>query len=140
MRLLMPRTQLILTGAVLCLSLGFAGAFAWHAHSAYAGFYKMLASTAPESFLLQLSEQASDFVWVSGAILIAYVAVMVSFCVAWSHRMLGPIVPIRRMIEALKNGDTDARIKLRSHDGAFQPMADDLNELGAMLDREKLGR
>ena len=140
MRLLMPRTQLILTGAVVFISLGFAAAFAWHAHSAYAGLYKMLASSAPESFLIQVSEQASDFVWVSVAIVAAYVGALVSFCITWSHRMLGPIIPVRRMIESLKNGDTTARVKLRSHDSAFQPIADDLNDLGLLLERNKPGR
>ena len=137
MRLPMPRTQLILAGSVMLISVGFAGVFAWHAQSAYGGLYKMLASSAPESFLVEVNEQAKDFVRVSVALGVAYVAVMVGFCVAFSHRLLGAIVPLRRAIEAMKNGDTRARAKLRTHDYAFQPMADDLNELATLLERQK---
>lgn len=140
LRLLIPRTQLMLTGFVTLISAGFAAVFAWHAYAAYAGLYAMLASSAPESFLNQVNEQASAFVWVSGAIGIAYVVVIVGFCVAYSSRMLGPIVPLRRRIEAMKNGDSANRVELRERDTAFQPIADDLNELGMMLEEQKRAR
>lgn len=137
-RLLHIRTQLIMTSCVLLISLGFAALFAWHAQHAYGALYAMVASTAPESFLAQIREQGFDFVVVSAVIALLYVAVSVGFCVTFSHRLLGPIVALRRQVEALKNGDYGSRVQLRNRDIVFQPIAEDMNELAMMLsDREK---
>ncbi len=55
LRLVMPRTQLVLTGCVIAISSIFALFFAWHVYAAYSDMYAMLASAAPEFFLVQVS-------------------------------------------------------------------------------------
>ena len=75
---------------------------------------------------------------IGGTVLgVAYVAASVLVALFHSHRMLGPVVPLRRHVEALKNGDYASRIQLRKRD-AHGELADDLNELASLLaSREK---
>lgn len=71
-------------------------------------------------------------------------AVFVIFAVAFSlltfwfgaivtHRIIGPMVPIRRQIQALTKGDYSARGKLRANDD-FVDIMDDLNDLARALE------
>lgn len=48
------------------------------------------------------------------------------------HRFIGPLVPIRRHIRNLTDGDYDARLQLRANDELFE-VADHLNELSETL-------
>ena len=52
--------------------------------------------------------------------------------VIYSHRVLGPMVPIRRHIQNLIKGDYDSKINLRKRD-EFKNVADDLNKLAEVL-------
>jgi hypothetical protein len=52
--------------------------------------------------------------------------------VVYSHRIFGPIVPIRRHIISLKNGDYSVRIKLRTGD-EMKDVAEELNQLAEAL-------
>lgn len=55
-----------------------------------------------------------------------------------SHRIFGALVPIRRQIEALKNGDYTARSALRDND-ELREIMEDLNALAGTLE-ERYGR
>jgi len=61
------------------------------------------------------------------------VLVMVGFCIAYTHTLLGPTVPLRRQVQSMKDGNYQARNKLRQTDAAHQGLADDLNELASIL-------
>jgi signal transduction histidine kinase len=50
-----------------------------------------------------------------------------------SHRVFGPMVPIMRVLEALKNGDYSARANLRSKD-EFNDVMEAVNDLAAQLE------
>jgi methyl-accepting chemotaxis protein len=54
----------------------------------------------------------------------------------FSHRIFGPIVSIRRRINALANGDYQSRIRLRAND-EFKEVAVDLNKLAEVLAKSK---
>lgn len=55
-----------------------------------------------------------------------------------SHRIFGPMVPIRRHLKALIEGDYSSRLTLRKKD-EFQDVAEDLNELAKVLDNRHGG-
>lgn len=58
------------------------------------------------------------------------------FGILVTHRILGPLVRIRRQIDALTRGEYDARCELRSGD-ELQDLADGLNGLGEALQRRQ---
>ena len=53
-----------------------------------------------------------------------------------SHRIFGPVVPIRRQIENLGNGIYDQPVNLRKHD-ELKAIAADLNRLAEILRQQK---
>ena len=58
---------------------------------------------------------------------------MLGFCIAYTHTLLGPTVPLRRQVQSLKDGNYQARNALRKSDAAHQGLADDLNKLASIL-------
>jgi nitrogen fixation/metabolism regulation signal transduction histidine kinase len=107
--------------------------FAWHTHSAYAKLYEMVMTSVPESFQEQILRQTQDFSIVGAAILGGFVLAMLGFCIAYTHTLLGPTVALRRHVQSMKDGNYQARNKLRESDAAHQGLADDLNELASIL-------
>jgi len=93
----------------------------------------MVMTNVPESYQEQILSQTQDFSIVGAAILGAFVLAMVGFCVAYTHTLLGPTVPLRRHLQSMKDGNYQARNKLRKSDAAHQGLADDLNELASIL-------
>jgi signal transduction histidine kinase len=93
----------------------------------------MVMTTVPESFQEQILSQTQDFSIVGAAILGAFVLAMLGFCIAYTHTLLGPTVPLRRHVQSMKDGNYQARNKLRESDAAHQGLANDLNELASIL-------
>ena len=56
--------------------------------------------------------------------------------VIFSHRIFGPIVPLRRQLQKLAAGDFEDRIKLRTRD-EFKDVANDINQLTEILRNPK---
>jgi len=56
-----------------------------------------------------------------------------------SHRIFGPIVPIRAHVLRLIEGDYSSRIHLRTHD-QFKDVATDLNTLAERLNQKQSGK
>jgi len=115
------------------MTVAFMSLFAWHTHSAYAKLYEMVMTSVPESFQEQILRQTQDFSIVGAAILGGFVLAMLGFCVAYTHTLLGPTVSLRRHVQSMKDGNYQARNKLRESDAAHQGLADDLNELASIL-------
>lgn len=132
-RVLQLGTQIRLPLYLLLITVTFVSLFAWHTHSAYAKLYAMVMSSVPESFQEQIAHQTQDFNIVGAAILGGFVLVMVGFCIAYTHTLLGPTVPLRRQVQSMKDGNYQTRTKLRQSDAAHQGLADDLNELSSIL-------
>ncbi len=132
-RVLQLGTQIRLPLYLLLITVTFVSLFAWHTHSAYAKLYAMVMTSVPESFQEQIAHQTQDFSIVGAAILGGFVFVMVGFCIAYTHTLLGPTIPLRRQVQAMKDGNYQARNKLRQTDAAHQGLADDLNELASIL-------
>lgn len=132
-RVLQLGTQIRLPLYLLLITVTFVSLFAWHTHSAYAKLYAVVMTSVPESFQEQIAHQTQDFSIVGAAILGGFVLVMVGFCIAYTHTLLGPTIPLRRQVQSMKDGNYQTRTKLRQSDAVHQSLADDLNELASIL-------
>jgi signal transduction histidine kinase len=132
-RVLQLGVQFRLPLYLLLITLAFLTLFAWHAYSAYAELYTMVMTNVPESFQEQLLGQTQDFSIVGAVILGGLALTILGFSIAYTHTLLGPIVALRRQVQAMKDGNYRTRNKLRKTDAAHQGLADDLNELSAIL-------
>ena len=132
-RVLQFGAQIRLPLYLLLITVAFMSLFAWHSHSAYAELYGMVMTSVPESFQEQILRQTQDFSIVGAAILGGFVLAMLGFCIAYTHTLLGPTVPLRRQVQSMKDGNYQDRNKLRRSDAAHQGLADDLNELASIL-------
>jgi len=131
-----PGLQLRLPFVVLAITGVFVMLFAAHMDQAYG---KLISIGIEQPWLRTLiAEQSHDFLVVSCAIGAGYVTAVLVACLSYGHRMLGPIVPIMRQIEGMKNGDYVSQISLRDGD-PFADVARELNELASILrTQEKL--
>jgi len=124
---------------LLLITLAFLTLFAWHAYSAYAELYTMVMTNVPESFQEEILRQTQDFSVVGAAILGGLALTILGFSIAYTHTLLGPIVALRRQVQSMKDGNYRARNNLRKTDVAHQGLADDLNELAAILQHAQKG-
>jgi len=132
-RVLQVGAQVRLPFYLLIITLAFLTLFGWHAYSAYAELYTMVMTNVPESFQEQILRQTQDFSVVGAAILGGLVLTILGFSIAYTHTLLGPIVALRRQVQSMKDGNYRTRNNLRKTDVAHQGLADDLNELAAIL-------
>jgi hypothetical protein len=130
-----PMTQLKLPAYLLVATLACGAVFAWQSQAAYERMYELVISEVPETYVVMIREQTHDFAVVSASILAGYKLIVAGLCIGYSHRLIGPVVALRRQIQALKDGNYRARTKLRKSDTAFLEMAADLDELATILGR-----
>lgn len=73
-----------------------------------------------------------------GALFVLYVLLLAAVCVAYTHRLIGPLRPFVRHVENMTAGDYQTRVRLRKGDlNMYQEYADRLNELAEKLEREQ---
>ncbi len=132
-RLPAPFAQLKLPVYLLILTLAFGALFAWHSTAAYERLYGLVISSIPESHRVLLLDQTRDFAIVSATILTGYALFVLGVCLAYSHGLLGPLVALRRHVQALKHGEYGSRVELRESDTAYLGVAQDLNDLAQSL-------
>ena len=134
--LLQPVLQLKLPVVIVLLTLAFGLAFGANCWAAYARLHQLSLSQLPEFHEQLFRDQTGNFLAVSGAIAVGYLAAILVYCVRYAHRLVGPTVAFRRHIEALKNGDYASRVVLRRND-AFGEVAADLNDLAHQLEHDE---
>lgn len=139
--LLRPALQLKLPAILLIVTLGFVALQVAHTQFAYGKLFEIVLEEAGHPPFLEelLRAQTGDYIEVTTVLTLLYILAVVSLSVTFAHRMVGPMVPIRRQTEALKNGDYKARVRLRKRD-AFSDLAEDLNELAQMLEEHEKSR
>jgi len=130
-----PMTQLRLPAYLLIATLACGAVFAWQSHAAYERMYDLVLSEVPETYVVMIREQTHDFAVVCAAILAGYILVVCGLCVGYSHHLIGPIVALRRQVQALNDGNYRSRTKIRQSDTAYLEMAADLDELAKTLGR-----
>ncbi len=97
-------------------------------------YMSMLAtSTQPDYLHEAFTRQVEEFRTLSFALLLVYAGLVTVISTIYTHRLVGPVMPIRRHIKALRDGLYTHRVTLRRHDG-LQDIADDLNDLARTLE------
>ena len=125
-----PGLQIKLPAVLLLVTTAFAVLFAAHTREAY-GFLFEIGLEDPwlRAFALEIQH---DYFVVSIAIMSAYAIVVSGICLAGTHRVLGPIVVLRKHLESLQRGDYESRIRLRSGH-PLCGLAAGLNDLAEIL-------
>ena len=93
-------------------------------------------TTQAEYIQAVVTQQIHQFKSMFLLLLVVYTVMMVTLITVYTHRMIGPTLPIMRHIRALKDGFYSQRVKLRRYD-CFQELANELNELAAALEKRK---
>lgn len=62
-----------------------------------------------------------------------YISLFIIIAIAYTHKLVGSSVTLKRHICALKEGNFSSRVSLRKND-AFAEIADELNELASSLE------
>ena len=93
-------------------------------------------TTQAEYIQAVVSQQVHQFKSMFLLLLVVYTVMMVVLITVYTHRMIGPTLPIMRHIRALKDGFYSQRVRLRRYD-CFQEMADELNKLAEALEKRK---
>ena len=135
-RLLQPALQLKLPLYLLLSGGAFVGVMVAVGQSGLVrpmGF--VLAEVSP-SLMGAVELVLRDFAILAGAATLSYVLAVLALSVIYVKRLVGPTVAFRRHVESLKNGNYQARVRLRDND-AFTDLADDLNELAGLLEEKK---
>jgi HAMP domain-containing protein len=136
--LLKPAFQLKLPIYVLLLSVTFMmlGLFLGNLYFQQTYMSMLATSTQPDYLQQVIARQAHEFKFLSALLLLVYAALVTVIATIFTHRLIGPTLPIRRHIRALKEGLYTHRVTLRAHDG-LQDVAEELNELAATLEERK---
>ena len=136
--LIKPRLQLKLAFYFLFLSLGFVFVTVLFGKLYFEQTYITLVGHTTQSEYIQavVTQQIHDFKSLSLMLLAVYVVMVIVLATVYTHRMIGPTMPILRHIKALKDGFYSHRVKLREYD-CFQDMADELNELAESLEQRQ---
>jgi HAMP domain-containing protein len=72
-----------------------------------------------------------------GALFALYVILLAAVCITYTHKVIGPLNPINRQIDALIAGDYQHRLTLRKKDlPLIKEQAEKLNALAATLDKQ----
>ena len=73
-----------------------------------------------------------------GALFVLYILLLASVCVAYTHRLIGPLRPFVRHVEKLTEGDYSSRVTLRKGDlDMYNEYAERLNELAIKLNAQE---
>jgi hypothetical protein len=136
--LLKPGLQLKLAFYILLLSLGFVFITVLFGKLYFEQTYITLVDNTTQSEYIQaiVTQQIHDFKSLSLLLLAVYTVLIVLVATVYTHRMIGPTLPIMRHVKALKEGFYSHRVKLREYD-CFQELADELNELAEILEEQR---
>lgn len=122
-----------LSGLFLKSGLFFAGGLLLTGIILYFSTQQPLGPSYQESFarLAQLKEEMLTKSIITYCLITSMILAGVIFItVIYSHRVVGPLVGIKRAIHAIANGDLTQSVRLRQKD-AIKPMAEALNNLTA---------
>lgn len=134
--LLQPAFQLRLAAYILLLSMFFMLLALLLGNLYFEQTYvTMIQNTTQSEYLQQvISRQLHEFKAMSLLMLFIYMLVTIVVTTIYTHRLVGPVIPLSRLIKALTQGRYDHRVKLRRND-ALQDLAEQLNELAETLEQ-----
>jgi len=136
--LLKPVLQLKLALYVLLLSLTFVLITVLFGKLYFEQTFVTLIENTTQAEYIQavITRQIHDFKSLSLLLLAVYAVLMVVLATVYTHRMIGPTLPILRHVKALQDGFYSHRVKLRRYD-CLQELADELNTLAETLEKRQ---
>ncbi len=136
--LLKPGIQLRLPLYILLLSFTFLLLGVLFGNLYFEQTYITLMQTTTQTEYVQrvLARQTQEFKDLALLLLAGYVLLILVVSVIYTHRLIGPAIPLLRHVKALQAGRYTHRVSLRKHD-AFSELADQLNELAESLQKSK---
>jgi methyl-accepting chemotaxis protein len=139
--LLKPGIQLRLPLYVLLLSFTFVLLAVLFGNLYFEQTYITLLQSTTQSEYVQrvLARQTQEFKLLAMLLLSGYVLLMIVITVIYTHRLIGPAIPMLRHVRALQEGRYTHRVSLRKHD-AFTELADQLNKLAETLQHGSRGQ
>ena len=100
-------------------------------------FVTMIETTTQSEYLQQeIATQIAAFRTVTLLLLLVYAILVVIISSVYTHRFLGPMIPIGVHLKALKDGFYAHRLHLRKND-ALHDLASQLNDLAEALENRK---
>jgi HAMP domain-containing protein len=134
--LLSPTLQLKLPLYILLLSCTFLLFALLLGYTYFDQLYIMMVENTEQGQYLQnaIGQQTGNFIEVSITLLLMYIILMVAITVLYTHRIIGPTIPLARHIRALKEGLYSHRVNLRKQD-ELKELAVELNELAEILEQ-----
>ena len=137
--LLSPVLQLKLPLYILLLSFAFLLLALLLGHTYFNQLYIMMVENTEQGQYLReaIGQQTGNFIEVSITLLVMYVILMMAVTTLYTHRIIGPTIPIMRHIRALKVGRYSHRVNLRQQD-EFKALAFELNELAETLEQRNV--
>lgn len=138
--LLRPVLQLKLPLYALTLTIGFVLISSYLVYFGFENLYGLVVGQADlgEYVAQTVKHETRDLAQVVLWVLLVYGLMMLSVCVVYTHKLIGPTIAFRNHVKALKRGNYDARVTLRKGD-AFQELGSELNDLAAALAEKHVG-
>jgi len=135
--LLMPLLQVKLGLYSILLTVVFSGALAGILYANLKKFAVIVLqlTDVQEEVTELLNAYMRDTRWYVGIAIATFIAINVAISVLYTHRLIGPTIAFRRHVRALADGRYNVRTFLRKGD-AFAELADELNHLSEVLDRQ----
>jgi len=100
-------------------------------------YVTMMENTTQSDYLQQvITEQIAAFKVISLLVLFVYAVLVAAISSVYTHRLLGPMIPIKRHLKALKEGFYSHRLHLRKKD-VLHELAGQMNELAEALEERK---
>ena len=100
-------------------------------------YISMIENTTQSEYLQQLiTDQISAFKVISLMMLFVYAVLVIVITSIYTHRLLGPMIPISRHLKALCDGFYSHRLHLRKKDEMHE-LANQLNGLAEVLEQRK---
>ena len=100
-------------------------------------FVAMIENTRQSEYLQQvITDQIGDFKLISLLVLAVYAVLVIVITSVYTHRLLGPMIPVSRHLKALSDGLYSHRLSLRKKD-AMHELAKQLNGLAEVLEQRK---
>lgn len=131
-----PGALIRLSVPFIALIFAFSG-FAFVIYLELAGALKRAQEASANSPAVMALQETFSQITLAGSVGLGLLfLVCFGYWIVYSHRIFGPVVPIRRTIQKLTDGDYKARIHLRLSD-EFKNIADDINKLADSLEKKK---
>ena len=115
-------------------------AFLYYAFSDLIG--AVTSSSEDQSYYAEMIEiQLVHLFRYCGALFVLYILLLAAVCVAYTHKLIGPLRPFSRHVDELIRGNYRHRVKLRTSDlDLFDSYAGKLNELAEKLEKANSAR